>query len=147
MSLNKRVTRLFKSVVGEAIEDIEKLLHENTSLFDEKISKWEEKANHNYFQEKADVQEEANQFNADELKSSDILYPKQLVDDLKIFDLSPPSSLSEVKKARNLGIKKFHPDKFVADDEKSETAKRILQIYNSAFERLKRHFGKQEGGV
>ncbi len=63
--------------------------------------------------------------------------PRQVADDLAVFDLKPPSSLAEVKKARNREIRKYHSDHFVNDPAKYETSKKIMQIYNAAYDRLK----------
>jgi hypothetical protein len=63
-------------------------------------------------------------------------WPQQVVDDLRIFGLKPPSSLEEVKKVRNREVMKYHTDRFTGDPEKEETSKRIMQIYNTAFDRL-----------
>jgi hypothetical protein len=63
-------------------------------------------------------------------------WPQQVVDDLSVFGLNPPSSLEEVKKVRNREVMKYHTDKFSGDPEKEETSKRIMQIYNTAFDRL-----------
>ncbi len=67
---------------------------------------------------------------------------KQVADDLKVFNLSPPSSMEEVKRARNREIKKYHSDKFINDPDKFETSKQIMQVYNAAYDRLKKHYGK-----
>jgi hypothetical protein len=63
-------------------------------------------------------------------------WPQQVVDDLSIFGLKPPSSLEEVKKVRNREAMKYHTDRFTGDPEKEETSNRIMQIYNTAFDRL-----------
>lgn len=70
-------------------------------------------------------------------------YPKQIVEDLANFNLKPPSTLAEVKKARNQEILKFHPDRFMSDPARRETANEILQIYNASYERLKKFFQSQ----
>ena len=67
-------------------------------------------------------------------------WPQQVVDDLSIFGLKPPSSLEEVKKVRNREIMKYHTDRFTGDSEKEETSKRIMQIYNTAFDRLEKWY-------
>lgn len=67
---------------------------------------------------------------------------QQLIDDLAVFGLTPPSSFDEVKKARNREMRKYHPDKFSTQADKGETANEIAQIYNEAFGRLKDHFEK-----
>lgn len=67
-------------------------------------------------------------------------WPAQVVEDLNTFGLKPPSSLEEVKKARNAGIRKYHPDRFLDDPSKLETSKKIMQIYNTAYERLEKWF-------
>lgn len=71
--------------------------------------------------------------------------PQQVVDDLAVFGLTPPSSLEEVRKARNREIKKYHSDRFVNDSERYETSKQIMQIYNAAYDRLKEHFEARKG--
>jgi DnaJ-domain-containing protein 1 len=68
--------------------------------------------------------------------------PQQVVEDLKVFDLTPPSSLEEVKKRRNEEIKKYHSDKFINEPERFKTSTEIMQIYNAAYERLKEHYKK-----
>jgi hypothetical protein len=65
---------------------------------------------------------------------------QQLVDDLALFDLRPPSSLKEVKSARNREMLKYHPDKFTSDTEKLKVANDIALIYNAAFDRLEKHY-------
>ena len=67
--------------------------------------------------------------------------PLKVIEDLAIFELKPPSSMDEVKRARNREIKKYHSDKFVNDLEKLGTSKEIMQIYNGAYERLKKYYG------
>ncbi|MFP4309190.1 MAG: J domain-containing protein [Desulfococcaceae bacterium] len=71
--------------------------------------------------------------------------PRQVVEDLAVFGLTPPSSLEEVRKARNREIKKYHSDRFVNDSERYETSKQIMQIYNAAYDRLKEHFEARKG--
>ena len=68
--------------------------------------------------------------------------PARFVENLALFDLTPPSSLDEVRKARNREIKKYHSDKFINDPEKLEISKEIMQIYNVAFDRLKEYYEK-----
>ncbi len=67
-------------------------------------------------------------------------FPTQIVEDLANFNLIPPSSLEEVRKARNREIKKYHPDRHMNDPQKRKTAKEILQIYNASYERLKEFY-------
>jgi DnaJ-class molecular chaperone len=65
---------------------------------------------------------------------------QQIVDDLALFGLKLPSSLKEVKSARNREMLKYHPDKFASDNEKIKVANDIALIYNAAFDRLEKHF-------
>ncbi len=64
-------------------------------------------------------------------------YPQEIIEDLANFNLTPPASFEDVRKARNREIKKYHPDRHMNDPEKRKTAKEILQIYNASYERLK----------
>ncbi|GBC61300.1 hypothetical protein DENIS_2260 [Desulfonema ishimotonii] len=66
--------------------------------------------------------------------------PGQVAEDLGVFNLVPPSSLEQVRQARNREIKKYHPDRFLNHPEKLETAKEILQIYNAAYGRLRSYY-------
>ncbi len=68
--------------------------------------------------------------------------PQQVIDDLAVFDLTPPSSLDKVRAARNKEIKKYHSDKFVNDPDRFDTSKEIMQIYNAAFDRLRAYYEK-----
>ena len=61
---------------------------------------------------------------------------------VKVFGLTPPSSMVEVQKARNREIKKYHSDRFIKDPEKFETSKEIMQILNLAYDRLEEHYKK-----
>lgn len=71
--------------------------------------------------------------------------PTQLEKDLATFNLKPPSSMEEVRKARNREIKKYHSDRFMNDPDKLDASKQIMQILNSAYDRLKRHFESKGG--
>ncbi|MCP4110009.1 MAG: J domain-containing protein [Desulfobacteraceae bacterium] len=66
--------------------------------------------------------------------------PQQVVKDLSVFGLKPPSSFEEVRNARNREIKKYHPDRFMNDPEKLETAKEIMQTINAAYDRLEEYY-------
>ncbi len=79
-------------------------------------------------------------YGENDFKSYNSGIPRQVIDDLAVFGLVPPSSMKEVKKARNREIKKFHPDHFLNNPEKLKTAKEILQIYNAAYDRLKEYY-------
>ena len=68
--------------------------------------------------------------------------PQQVIDDLAVFGLTPPSSLAAVRAARNKEIKKYHSDKFVNEPDRFETSKEIMQIYNAAFDRLRAYYEK-----
>ncbi len=66
--------------------------------------------------------------------------PPQVVEDLAVFGLTPPSSLEKIREVRNREIKKYHSDKFLHDPEKLDTSKKIMQIYNTAFDRLEGYY-------
>jgi hypothetical protein len=66
------------------------------------------------------------------------------VEDLAVFGLKPPCSFDEVRKARNREIKQYHSDKFLQDSEKLDTSKKIMQIYNAAFDRLKKYYATEQ---
>ena len=66
--------------------------------------------------------------------------PKQVAEDLAVFNLRHPCTWEEVRKARNREIKKYHSDRFLNDAERYKTSKEIMQIYNAAFDRLKAYY-------
>ena len=68
--------------------------------------------------------------------------PQQVIDDLAVFGIAPPGSWKDVIQARNREMKKYHPDKYMNTEEKVDAANEIAQIYNAAFERLKKHFNR-----
>ena len=67
-------------------------------------------------------------------------YPASVLEDLSLFGLSPPADLADVRRARNREVKKYHPDRFGQNPEKAHTAKEILQILNTAYDRLATFF-------
>ncbi len=67
-------------------------------------------------------------------------YPKDVLEAFATFDIKPPSSMKEIKNARNREIKKYHSDKFMNDPEKLAASKEIMQIYNAAYDRLKEYY-------
>ena len=69
--------------------------------------------------------------------------PARVVDDLAVFDLVPPATMDDVRRARNREIKKYHSDRFQNDPERLETSKQIMQIYNAAYDRLKTYYQEQ----
>ena len=84
---------------------------------------------------------ESSYTNNDRYRSSSEI-PRQVIDDLALFNLTPPSTLQQVRQARNRELQKYHSDKFIRDDEKFQTSKEIMQIYNAAYERLENYFNK-----
>jgi hypothetical protein len=74
--------------------------------------------------------------------TTDSAIPRQVIEDLAVFNLKPPSSMDEVRKARNREIKKYHSDKFIKDPERLNVSKEIMQIYNAAYDRLRAYYEK-----
>lgn len=145
MGVSDRVYNLLRSLVDDQVESVDRWLNEGKTAVDERITSWE-----NSFEEKQNERSGSGSENWNH-KYKDgngtpnrSVYSDQVVDDLKIFGLSPPSNLSDVKKARNREIKKYHPDIFSSDKGKLETAKEILQIYNEVFNRLKKHYSSKQ---
>jgi curved DNA-binding protein CbpA len=66
--------------------------------------------------------------------------PKQVQEDLSLFNLKPPVTMTEIRKARNREFKKYHSDRFLNDPERFQVSKEIMQIYNAAYERLKLYY-------
>ncbi len=130
-------------MASDQMEAFEELFGQGSRTLDEKLMEWERRHSH---KEHGAYREKEESFTAQSAEfrsrgtASDPQYPQEVVDDLQLFGLAPPSSLKEVKKVRNEEIKIYHPDRYHSDSAKRETAKRILQIYNSAYERLRRYY-------
>ena len=153
MDISYRLYRLLKSVTNEKVDQFVDLLGRSGSVLDDVLKEWEIK--HGLDQDSTSAEEAEQEtgyrenagayssHKQDEQTQQDRFryagYPQQVIEDLHLFGLSPPVTLEELRKTRNREIKKFHPDRFMNDPEKMETAKRILQIYNAAYERLKTH--------
>ena len=128
MSVSTRFFRLLKTIATEQIDSLSDIFDQSKISIDEQIRSWESR----HYSE--------NETNRSEPETRPPLYPKELVDDLSVFGLKPPSKMEEVKKARNREIRKFHPDKFNNEPEKLETAKQIMQILNAAYDRLETYY-------
>jgi len=124
--LGTRIFRLLKTAGQEVSDRLEEKMKEGPGKLEEELREQEKAYG---FSEESPWEE-----------TSGSQWPKELVDDLAVFGLIPPSSLEEVKSRRNKEVKKYHPDRFHGEPEKLETAKQILQIYNDAYERLERRF-------
>lgn len=144
MDVSQRILRLLHSVAEDKFETIARWIEEGSGRLDERLRDWEAKfetdeetvfgddtkkgrnsEQHEYSNEQAFRQTTAD---------------TQVRDDLQLFGLTPPSSLEAVRQVRNRELKKFHPDKYAGEPEKLETAKKIVQIYNTAYDRLKKHY-------
>jgi hypothetical protein len=153
MDISSRILRLLQSVAAEQVEQFSEIIENGASYLDDVLKEWEKKHGldqSTYEQEESSWQSNRQsqqqssyrkyQSQSEQAGSADSQtgFSNQVAEDLHLFGLTPPVSLDTVKKARNREIKKFHPDKFLNEPEKIETAKRILQIYNAAYDRLER---------
>ncbi len=64
----------------------------------------------------------------------------QIEEDLHIFGLRSGVKWAEVKKAYRRESKKYHADLHHNDEEKKKVAHEIMLIYNSAYDRLEKHY-------
>ena len=140
MDVSKRLYRVLRSLTDDRIAAVGKFIEQGDAILDEKLKAWEEKLGLN---EDENFEAPRNESHTGQSTRPDYSTPRssQLIEDLKLFNLSPPSSMQEVKKARNREMKVFHPDKYLNDPEKMEIANQIVKIYNDAYERLKTSFG------
>jgi len=137
MDISQRLFRLLQSVAEDKFETIARWIEDGNGKIEERLKGWEEKVESDrdrFFKSgdrrKRPSEEPYHQTDGD----------GQVRDDLQLFGLTPPSSLDEVRQIRNRELKKFHPDKYAGEPHKLETAKKIVQIYNAAYDRLKRHY-------
>jgi len=138
MDVSQRLFRLMRTIAEDKFETIGRFIEESNDFLDERLRTWE--TDYEFRDEEPDAdttqQKEHTESQPFESESS-----KQFIEDLQLFGLIPPSSLEEVRQVRNQEMKKFHPDRYLNQPEKMETAKKIVQIYNAAYDRLKKSFG------
>jgi hypothetical protein len=143
MSVSKRLYNVFKSLTEDQIDTFTEYFNQGNQYFEDLLSDWEKKHYSDFKTSSKDNHQEQAHSKSYSKSESKSAYPKQVIDDLSLFELTPPASLQAVKKARNREIKKYHPDHFNNDKSKQETAKQIMQIYNNAFERLEKYYSKK----
>lgn len=118
MDVPIRVIRVLQSMAQPALNEFLSLFTQSQQNREALLDEWEKKHNINPWTPKKNK------------------YPKQLTEDLALFDLQPPVKFKQVKEARNQALKQFHPDKFQTHPKKLETAEQIVKIYNAAYARL-----------
>ncbi len=64
----------------------------------------------------------------------------QVEEDLHLFGLKNGAKWAEVKKTYRRESKKYHADLHHNDEEKKKVAHEIMLIYNSAYDRLEKHY-------
>jgi DnaJ-domain-containing protein 1 len=141
MNISARLIRLLKTVANDKMDQFVRIFEQEGSNLDEILEEWEKEhgLNNDSFNPKNGFDHTDSQSYREKTNpTKPSAYPQQVVEDLHLFGLKPPISFEQVKKARNQEIKKFHPDKFLSDPEKMETAKQIVQIYNAAYDRLEK---------
>ncbi|PCI29498.1 MAG: hypothetical protein COB67_03820 [SAR324 cluster bacterium] len=147
MDLSTRVFRLMKSLAEEGVDSVGGFFNQGKTMMDESLNSWEERVENKQRtaggnEEKGGQERYKTESNRSTSSSKDV---PQVTTDLQLFGLTPPSSLAELKKARNREIKKYHPDRFSNDPEKLKTAQEIMQIYNEVYDRLQDHYRRTEG--
>ena len=139
MDVSKRLYRVLRTLTEDRLSAVSNFIEQGDAILDEKLRAWEEKLglNENGNFSTSGEHPHADQSTRPERESS---HSSQFVEDLKLFNLRPPSSMQEVKQARNREMKVFHPDKYLNEPEKMEVANQIVKIYNDAYDRLKASF-------
>lgn len=138
MDVSQRLFRLMRTIAEDKFETISRFIDEGSDLLDEQLRSWEDEFDLNSDDSFEEKQRQAHHQEKSETVQTD--KGSQLEDDLQLFGLQPPSNLETVRQVRNRELKKFHPDKYLGQPEKLETAKQIVQIYNTAYDRLKRYY-------
>lgn len=110
----------------------------------EELRSWIDRNSNRNFEQKQETAEEDFRGNSFSYQKTSSLYPAWVIEDLDKFGLKEPSSLEEIKTARKQEMKKYHPDFFAQEPMKQDIAKQILQIYNNAYERLKKYFSEMK---
>ncbi len=139
MDASGRMFRLLRAIANDQVTTVEKFINQGNTFLDDRLNEWEKKLGLD--EDEKDTHHKQNQ-RQESRSYRHSIYPQQLIEDLQLFNLKPPSNWEEVKNTRKREMKKFHPDKYMNDPDKMETAKKIVQIYNGAYERLKDSFNE-----
>jgi len=134
MSVTGRLFKIASAVIGEKKEHIERKLHGKYG-FQGRDNKDSVRDSYDY-ESKEDRSKERGP--ADTPGEN-----KGLYEDLKIFNLPGNTCWKDVKHAYRSECKKYHSDLHQNDISKKEAAEEIMVIYNSAYERLKKHYGEK----
>ncbi|NQU65384.1 MAG: hypothetical protein HQ517_14035 [SAR324 cluster bacterium] len=137
MDIRRRLFRLMRTIAEDKFTTIGRFVEESSGFLDEKLRSWEAEFEINQSDTETGKHWQDQRTYHESIKPK---YGEQFVEDLQLFGLAPPSSMEEVRQVRNREMKKFHPDKYLNQPEKMETAKQIVQIYNAAYDRLKGNF-------
>lgn len=127
MNISDRLLRIARAAAGKGLEEVEKLIQSGTTFVDKELDELEKKINIDKGENGSFKKERAS----------------QLEEDLGRFHLKEGATWEEVKKAYHREAKKYHSDKHNHDEGKKSLSHEIMVIYNSAYERLKRHYGKK----
>ena len=137
MDVLRRLARVVRSTTTGKLDELEKIVTGGRSFLEDRLDEWEKRLN---IEQEEEATKKSYSEGASGKEERFSPFPSQVVQDLDVFGLKPPSSFEEVKKVRKREIKKYHSDLFMHDPEKQELAKQVMQIYNSAFERLKKYY-------
>ena len=134
MDLSKRIFKLIQSYTKEELAAFQKRVFESGASLKEELDDFEQGQSFT-----SEPKRERSEFRQDPPRPNPTTSREQeLIDDLAVFGLKQPATMAEVKKARNKEIKSYHPDHFASDPAKEEAAKKILQLYNNAYDRLEK---------
>jgi len=133
MSISRRLFRIAGAAAGKGMEEIEKRINDGATFIDKEIDELEKKLG---IGEKG--KDKAGSFEPKGAKPAG-----QLNEDLAIFGLQEGASWEDVKRAYRREAKKYHSDRHNHDENKKNAAHEIMLIYNSAYERLKKVYGKK----
>ena len=142
MDLNQRITRLLKSLGQEQFDGFYEALDQGLRAWEQRLGIEEPKAGQGQKAKQPNPEPPPN-FNFGPRPPRASKYSDAMLRDLAAFGLTPPVTLEELKKARKLELKKYHPDRFAHDPEKMQSANRIVQILGETYERLLAQWGEK----
>lgn len=130
MNISDRLLNIARAAAGKGLEEVEKLIHNGKSFIDEELEELEKKLNID--------KEKKDSFKKD--RTTEI---SQVEEDLGLFHLKEGATWDEVKKAYRGEVKKYHSDRYHNDEAKKSLGHEIMLIYNNAYERLEKYYGKK----
>jgi len=127
VGIAKRLADIASAISGDLKEKAEAAINKGHTRLESELSDWEKNHQKGEEKESASGAGQKNEIT-------------QIEEDLHVLGLKSGASWVEIKKAYRRESKKYHADLHQNDDEKKKVAHEIMLIFNTAYDRLEKHY-------